>query len=83
MRKVLFVYFLKVPFCILFLIAGSNLKEFMKRHCYQQTPEMRAYSYRNVFIALHNLFCKSGKFLRGMPERVGVPFDFVRVWGKC
>ena len=55
----------------------------MKRHCYQQTPEMRAYSYRNVFIALHNLFCKSGKFLRGMPERVGVPFDFVRVWGKC
>ena len=75
--------YLKFPVCILFSITGSNLKEFMKRYCPQDIPEMKAYSYRNIFIALHKVFCKSGKFLKGMPERVGVPFDFVRVWGLC
>ena len=71
----------KSSVCILFLIAGSNLKEFMKRYCPQDIPEMRTYSHHNIFISLHNLFVKSGRFLQGMPERVGVPFDFVRIWG--
>ena len=42
---------------------------------------MRTYSHHNIFISLHSLFVKSGRFLQGMPERVGVPFDFVRIWG--
>ena len=66
---------------ILFLITGSNLKEFMRRYCPQDLPEMRTYSHHNIFISLHSLFVKSGRFLQGMPERVGVPFDFVRIWG--
>ena len=53
----------------------------MRRYCPQDLPEMRTYSHHNIFISLHSLFVKSGRFLQGMPERVGVPFDFVRIWG--